>query len=462
MDILNDDKDFVLTIDSQHNLVAYLSVSWQPGKGKEFGYKVIHKLDQEGILVIGDTKGHPNMDKKRIQRIMSQADCFISVLPYRPDNNSKTSNFMLEELFLAIEINLPIIILYDSRITIEIQNQSNNFIFTFPDNKKFEILKDRITWHSNFDFGIQKSEELEIIHFIDAISRIERPSNKIPPYSFLISRLQTDFTLPRLACMIAAEAATGIPCICIDSKNYSTNIDDTIERARLLIKNAQFIIAEISLTDDNVDIDNPSRAHEIGLATAYLKKIFLVAHNPRRNLYHGLVARQLIWWDNEATLLDDLKAFIYNERGEIGRHVYNYELKTLNDNILPIFSEPEFDSTPYKPWTPPISKNSTGFQSWIFALSIGLIAGCIAYLLSKISGYDQTLDLVAIFAGLITFFFSSDLNRKIHNNLIRISYLKWLIPLIAFVLLVLSLTYNYWSSKQVKEDKTKVKYGFNK
>jgi hypothetical protein len=433
---LNNDIDLVLRINSYQLSTVYLSVSWQPDKGKEFGYKVIKRLDEQNILVIGDTKGFDSMDPIRLNRIMSQADSFLSILPFRPEKSCKTSIFMLDELSFAINNRLPISIIYDSRIPITIiENPSNNTTsFVFQDGKSMEIPDDLKISYSPFDFGVSKSEELLLITLTDFISNSNRTSGKIPPYSFLISRLQPDFTLPRKSCITASESSSGIPCLWIDSPQYSTNIDDTIERARLLIKHAQFIVAEISLTEENPDYDNPSRAHEIGLATAYRKKIFYVSHGPRRHPYHGIVSTQFIWWDDENQLCKDLSTSIYTERDKLGRHIYNRELENLNDGFTSKFGTPIFDPSTYKKWNSPISDESGRTQSWIYAISFGLIVACTSILLKKFVNYDQTLDLVAIFAGIITIFFSSRISKKIQQTLHQTNYLRWLIPLLAILL----------------------------
>ena len=56
------DIELKLNLEPAPKGTVYLSVSWQPDKGKDFGYRVIRRLDEAGYLVIGDTKGYDEMD----------------------------------------------------------------------------------------------------------------------------------------------------------------------------------------------------------------------------------------------------------------------------------------------------------------------------------------------------------------------------------------------------------------
>lgn len=436
------DIDFTVRFDGVSLGTVYLSVSWQPDAGKGFGYKVIRKMDEENYLAIGDVKGFAAMDADRLRRIMRQADAFMSILPYRPDKACRTSGFMLDELELAIEVGLPIGILYDARIAPNAVYEpgQSSAVLMLPDGRQVSIPRERLAMLSPFDFGVRESEELRLAELSSFLERAVSSQSALRPYAFLISRLQPDFRLPREACLAAAERGSGIPCYWIDSMGYQSNIDDTIERARLLIKHSAFVVAEMSLTEENPEFDNPSRAHEIGLAAAYGKTLFLVAHGPRRPPYHGLVSRQLLWWDSEEDLFAKLRDAVHTERGTIGRHVYNWELERVDSSAVPNFQPPEFEPNGDR-WHPPLDAEENRVQSWIYAASFSVIAFSVAFLLRHGVGYDDTLDLAALLTGVVTFMFSSRISKSIHSALARIRYLKWLIPAIAALLLAATLAF---------------------
>lgn len=434
------DIDFTLRFESAPKGTIYLSVSWQPDAGKDFGYRLIRWLDEAEYLAIGDTKGFAEMDSARINRIMSHADAFLSLLPYRPDKPSKTSAFMLDELEFAVELGLPIGIIYDVRIGPSITDEpsKDSVLIDMPDGRQVIVPREQMVVFSAFEFGVRKSEELQLVELSESLDKVRSPESGIRPYAFLICRLQPDFQLPREACLIAAERGSGIPCYWIDSKDYASNIDDTVERARLLIKNASFVIAEISLTDENPDFDNPSRAHEIGLATAYRRKVFPVSHVPRRHPYHGLVVRQLVWWESEEDLFQSLFEAVHAERASIGRHVYNWELE--DGGYTPRFRAPRFEPDGV-PWQPPMTTEGNHVQSWVYAVSFGVIVFSVALILRHGVGYDDTLDLVAILAGVMTFMFSSRISRRVYAVLSNVKYLRWLVPTIASLLLVATVVF---------------------
>lgn len=436
------DIDFALRFDTAPEGTVYLSVSWQPDSGKDFGYRVIRKLDEEKYLAVGDVKGFAEMDTARLKRIMRQADAFLSLLPYRPDKPSKTSGFMLDELELAVDLGLPIGILYDTRIAPAITDESakDSVVVATSDGRQIAIPRERLVLLSSFDFGVRKSEELQLVELADFLKKASARESVIRPYAFLISRLQPDFRLPREACLAAAERGSGVPCYWIDSQDYRSNVDDTIVRVRLLIKHATFVVAEMSLTDENPDFDNPSRAHEIGLATAYGKIVFPVSHAPRRHPYHGLVAQQLVWWDSEEDLFEKLISAVHAKRGSIGRHVYNWELEGVAGEQAPHFRSPRFEPEGDH-WQPPVNAAENQVQSWIYAVSFGVIALTVALLLRHGVGYDDSLDLAAILAGVVTFMFSSRISRSIQSALTRIRYLRWLIPTIAALLLAATIVF---------------------
>jgi hypothetical protein len=424
-----------LRIDGAAKTTIYLSVSWQPDQGKTFGYRIVKRLDEKGILVVGDVKRLDTMDLDRIARIMRGANGFICVLPFRPNNACKTSEPMLDELRVAIRLGLPVAVLADDQIKVAKHHNGQNLTLRFPDGTEIDIPSNLARLVNSYYFGDEPSEEVrigELAGFLQGCSS----HTVTPPYAFLVTRLQPDFELPRHAIVAAVQNAAGIPCIWVDSKNVETNFPtDTIARVRHLIKHSTFVVAEISLTDEHNTQDNPSRAHEIGLATAFGKQIILAAHTPRRAPYHGVIASQLIWWDNETDLYQQLRTQLHTERATTGRHVYNWDLPTADPRYVLTLPRVDFQNDPARAWTPPRNFELPEWLGWFYAGSFSLLVICAAVLLKRFIDYDGTLDLVAILAGVTTFLFSSSLSNKLYRVLGSVSFLRWLIPLCAFLLL---------------------------
>ena len=61
------------------------------------------------------------------------------------------------------------------------------------------------------------------------------------------------------------------------------------ERASCLGQDATFVIADLTLGVESPDRENPSRAHEIGMAIAYDRSILmLLSQEPRRYPYFSI------------------------------------------------------------------------------------------------------------------------------------------------------------------------------
>jgi len=153
-----------------------------------------------------------------------------------------------------------------------------------------------------------------------------RGRDRIGPYAFLIGRLERDFRQARDAIRAAVEAAAGIPCLWIDDGRHRTNIESIRERTRLLIKHATFVIADLSLGVENPEHENPSRAHEIGMAIAYARPLMLCSQEPRRYPYYSIGDMQMAFWLSEDELEATVAEWVRAKKGVVARRVFNYQL----------------------------------------------------------------------------------------------------------------------------------------
>lgn len=160
----------------------------------------------------------------------------------------------------------------------------------------------------------------------DRIPPLKRSPETVQPYAFMIGRLERDFTLARAAIRSAVESEAGITCLWSDDGRHRTNIDSVRERTRQLIRHATFVIAELTLGVENPDRENPSRAHEIGMAMAYERKLLLSSQEPRRDPYFSVGDMQMTFWDTEDELERQTREWIRVNREWVARRVYNGEL----------------------------------------------------------------------------------------------------------------------------------------
>lgn len=164
--------------------------------------------------------------------------------------------------------------------------------------------------------------------------------DRIRPYAFMIGRLERDFSHAREAIKVGVEAAAGIACLWIDDGRHRTNVDSVRERTRLLIKYATFVIAELTLGVESPERENPSRAHEIGMAIAYERPLMLCSQEPRRYPYFSIADMQMSFWSTEDELGRATEHWVYANRESVARRVFNYELQA------PVIAKPVFRFDP--------------------------------------------------------------------------------------------------------------------
>jgi hypothetical protein len=93
-----------------------------------------------------------------------------------------------------------------------------------------------------------------------------------------------------------------------------------------LIRHAQFVIADLTLGPESPERENPSRAHEIGMAIAYDKPLMLCSQEPRRYPYFMIGDMQMGFWSDEQELGQAVASWIDANRSVVARRVFNHEL----------------------------------------------------------------------------------------------------------------------------------------
>ena len=132
----------------------------------------------------------------------------------------------------------------------------------------------------------------------------------MPSYAFFVGRLERDFAQARSAIRAAVEEEAGLTCLWIDDGRFRTNVESVRECTRELIRHAAFVVADLTLGPESPHQENPSRAHEIGLAIAYEKPLMLCSQEPRRYPYYSIGDMQMTFWHDEAELAASVRAWI--------------------------------------------------------------------------------------------------------------------------------------------------------
>jgi hypothetical protein len=184
------------------------------------------------------------------------------------------------------------------------------------------------------------------------------------PYAFMVGRLERDFRQARDAIRAAVESAAGIPCLWIDDGRHRTNVESIRERTRLLIQHATFVIADLTLGVENPERENPSRAHEIGMAIAYERPLMLCSQEPRRYPYYSIGDMQMAFWASEDELETAVKEWIRTKRGLVARRVYNYQLPA------PVISPPAFTFDPEQRFVGPNLKVQSNVRRFLAKVGV--------------------------------------------------------------------------------------------
>jgi hypothetical protein len=221
---------------------------------------------------------------------------------------------------------------------------------------------------------------------IDAfVAAVLQAPPRIREYAFYIGRLERDFTQAREAIRSAIENEAGVPFLWVDDGRHRTNVESIRERTRLLLQHASFVIADLTLGAESPDRENPSRAHEIGLALAYNRPLLLLSQEPRRYTYFSINDLQTIFWSTEDDLHKKVREWAGSFRDAIGRTTWNYRLAL--HGTAPKIAPLPFEYNPEQRYIGPKTPRATRprqFAAVIAAVVIMLIT--LAMVLTK--GHD--------------------------------------------------------------------------
>lgn len=198
------------------------------------------------------------------------------------------------------------------------------------------------------------------------LAAVLKSDNRIRPYAFMIGRMERDFRQAREAIGAAVESAAGIPCLWSDGCRHRTNLESVREQTRLLIKHARFVIADLSLGVESPKRENPSRAHEIGMAIAYEKPLMLCSQEPRRYPYFSIGDMQMTFWSTEDELEAAVKRWVDFNRELVANRVYNYQLSD------PKIARPVFSYDPKMRYIGPGMSPRRGLRRLLTALNARL------------------------------------------------------------------------------------------
>ncbi len=199
-----------------------------------------------------------------------------------------------------------------------------------------------------------------------------------PAYAFMIGRLERDFAHAREAFCAAVENEAGMTCLWSGDGRHRMTTDSVRGTTNTLIEHATFVIADLSLGIENPNHENPSRAHEIGLASAFRRPLMLCSREPRRYPYFSIGDLQMFFWTDEEELYDRTKEWIREHRAEFSRTVWNDRLPKWGATEEPRIRASSFMFDPSRSYRWPENRPYSSTELLAMSASIGGIALFIA------------------------------------------------------------------------------------
>jgi hypothetical protein len=364
---------FKLSIHTTEKAAVYLSCA----EGSQLSWQLVRLLDQASIRVVGDL---PELgpDNRRIERIMAECAGMVSVLAYRPGSSTLEPR-LLEELRQCMALDLPVALFVDKNIRLHFAKNRDGSRFQIGSSEPLFIEADLLHGPTVYlDDAIDPSVFVTAADFQGSVLR-ER--GRIQPYAFFVGRMERDFAQAREAIRVAVESEAGIPCLWSDDGRHMTNVASIRDRTRLLIKHASFVIADLTLGLESPKQENPSRAHEIGMAIAYDRHIMLCSQEPRRYPYFSVGDMQMTFWATEAELADCVRHWIRTHSSVLGRQVFNYRLPAVYPECEPQIEKTTFNFDPAQRYVGPATKVRPPFRVRSALLIIGSVGLLLALVL---------------------------------------------------------------------------------
>ena len=271
----------------------YVSRTWRESEKKVADY-VCQLLIKSGFRLVGDAEDHGVYGENRVESIIASCGGLVAILPDR--GNGETSPYMLREIGIAQEKDLPILVVAEPNVVVD--QSSDKLPGGLPEST--------IRLEAN-DVGTDAPQLLQ---------GIERLAEEwCPPPHPHFNFYGTDFSDPHsqrnelIKQILQRVSAT--PCVMGDQIREG-QIQEIITN---LISQASLFIADIS--DDNLNT-----CIEAGIARGAKTKFHLVARKPRGRPPFMFRDQQVWHYADDVELLGIIHKIVYPYR----RRVLNWEL----------------------------------------------------------------------------------------------------------------------------------------
>ena len=336
-----------------YNGDLYLACPWDSEYSQVLAWRVVKTLDMARYRAIGDVPKVEGLkfEEPRIRRIMQHCSGFIAVLPYDDAAASTTSKYIIRELRIAGEMEIPVLLFREhEKVNVGIREKGQYAEIFFPGDPSIEpILCKQSIFHAaeqnNYRSDLDPWVQIQLKGLLAVCNNeISKPK----PYAFFIGRLKDDFQQARQAVETAVYNHAGISCLWANDAKHSLKTKGIQETIKTLIYHARFVIADLSFSDDNPNFFSPNCAHEVGIAVAYDKPVFLCAKGASRSPYFSARDLQMSFWKDELQLEDLIAGWIQNNVADFSRQVYNWQLTAHIPGYVPSVAALSFNYDPLK------------------------------------------------------------------------------------------------------------------
>lgn len=194
-------------------------------------WQLVRALDAQGVRAINAPVGVAANDEA-VRRVMATCSGLVAAVPARESEPGGSDPDALADVRRAAELGLAVAVLAAPGVRVEIGASALRVGAANP------IALPQCGAARALDDADAASA------WLDALSRLGAPR---PPFAFFVGRLERDFAQAREAVRVAVEREAGIACLWSDDGRHRVDVASVREHTRLLIREACFVIADLTL-----------------------------------------------------------------------------------------------------------------------------------------------------------------------------------------------------------------------
>lgn len=323
----------------KHNI--YLSASWN-NNDKLLTESVTKLLVKTDLIILGD---HPDFKSEkhergldypgRVNEIMKDCSGVVVILPKR-ENKHTTSPYILLEILIANSYNLPMLILHEDSITLDVKNDGESLSLNFGHNQSFDkqlhfsdLEENHLSNKSletTFSLRLDNSKGLIRIHPLQINNQLEIeemitlfckqliPKNSSYVFNIIPFSMEEQY----LEIKRTVFETTGMECFC--AKDFFNEAIPVRKKWINTLENAKFIIADITDLRENC-------IYEVGVAHGKEIETYIINKGDLEKIPFGMDNMPIRNYKSNS----ELKNIIIQICKPYKRKVYNCDLKSAVD-----------------------------------------------------------------------------------------------------------------------------------